>query len=282
MSMVRCAGELWVATKFHGTFAISTSPGKRPEIVRELELEGARARGQWVDAFRGGLWIATDGGLLNYSPEQAKIVSAYGQKQGLPSDSVRWVGEIEGSVWAATNRGACRLDPGGRWVLYGSEQGLPSVHVFRMIRDRDTLWASCIGGGLAAWEPASGRWREIPMERGLGNKTIYAIVHGSMGLWLGTAGGVNLYLPAERSWDEPVCSDGFTDYCVYDAAEIDGELWFATGYGLYRRRLKDGRQWVYGTRHGLPSAETSALLAERDGLWVGTAKGLALINTGKL
>lgn len=280
--IIRFGGALWVATRFGGVFAVENPLGKRPEISRELKLDGAQRRTHWLAAFRGDLWIATDGGLLRYSPERDEMVSVFTEKNGLPADSVRWVGEIDGAVWAGTIRGASRMGPGGKWIVYGTAQGLPSLHVYRMYFSHGTFWASCISGGLAAWEPGRESWRLVPFDRGLGNKFIYGIAEGASGLWMGTAGGVNLYAPKEKRWDESVCSDGFTDYCVYDVAEIGEDLWFATNYGLHRRRLKDGRQWIYGRGEGLPSGETSALYPVPGGLWVGTAKGLALIDTAKL
>lgn len=280
--IIRHAGHIWVAAKFGGAFAVEAPSGKKPAIARELKLEGAQRRTHWLAVFRGDIWIATEGGLVRYSPEKGKIVSVITEKNGLPTNSVRWVGKIGGALWAGTIRGACRMEPGGQWTLYGTDQGLPSEHVYKMIFDHGTIWASCIAGGLAAWDPGSDRWRMIPFEQGLGNKYIYSMAEGGSGVWLGTAGGINLYVPGKARWDEAVCSDGFTDYCVYSVAESGGDLWFATNYGLYRRRLKDGRQWIYGAGQGLPSNEVSALYAEPDGLWAGTAKGLILIDTGEL
>jgi ligand-binding sensor domain-containing protein len=109
----------------------------------------------------------------------------------------------------------------------------------------------------------------------LGNKHIYALLAAPPALWLGTAGGVNLYHADSRTWDAAVCDDGFTDYCVRALALRGDFLWFGTQYGLGCRNLKTGKQTVCTRANGLPDDEVTAIVPDGDGFLVATKTGLA-------
>ena len=270
--VARVNGELWVAS-WEGLTRIAG--GKTTAFGAAAGLEKAFAQVRSVHAKGEILLLATAGGVVEFSTKTGKVVRAWTTKDGLGSESVRWVGEGRGAIWAGTIFGASRLAPGNkRWRNYRIAQGLVQDHVYALADDGKTLWASCINGGLVRFDPARDRWEAVPQEHGLGNKHIYALLAAPPALWLGTAGGVNLYHADSRTWDAAVCDDGFTDYCVRAVAMAGDDLWFGTSYGLYRRNLKTGRQAVYTTRQGLPDDEVTSIVPDGDRLLVTTRTGL--------
>jgi ligand-binding sensor domain-containing protein len=180
-------------------------------------------------------------------------------------------------LWAGTILGACRLEAAGRrWRTWKIAQGLVQDHVYRMCDDGRMLWASCMNGGLVRYDPAAERFSAVARERGLGNTHIYAMAPAADGLWLGTAGGVNLRTAA--GWDEAVCADGFTDYTVYAILPVERSVWFGTAYGLLRRDLDAGVTHRWTQANGLPHDEVTALLADADGVIAATKSGVVRIR----
>jgi hypothetical protein len=156
--------------------------------------------------------------------------------------------------------------------------------------------ASCIGGGMTRFDARRDRWVGVPQIKGLGNRFIYAMA-GALGatgsasvatkdgfrghfagLWLGTAGGVNYYSTPKEEWDDAICSDGYTDYCVYAIEPAGDCIWFGTAYGLYCRNIKTSRQVIYARSDGLPDDEIVALALNEGVLRVVTKKGLAEVR----
>jgi len=264
--------------------SVSRVPAREPikgDLKKAMEsaasFNGIRAICAWKD----GLALATGSGVFLFSPSRSSITAHWTTRDGLGADSVRSVTAIRGRLWASTIFGASRLDANGRrWRNYSDKNGLASRHVYCMADDGKDIWASCINGGLARFSASGDRWEPVPQENGLGNKYIYALLPGEQGIWMGTRGGVNLLNPRHH-WDEAVCTDDYTEYCVYSLALTGEDLWFGTAFGLFRRNLKSGRQAMLTSSNGLPSDEVVAMVAEGGRLWMGTTRGLARKNIGK-
>lgn len=279
LALARAGDDLWVGT----SEGLARLPGGRApaEMFGEpAGLTGGLKQVRWIAARSGELLLATGGGIARFSLASRKVTASWTAKGGLGADSVRWVGESGGRIWAGTIFGASRLGADGRtWTTYKIPQGLPQEHVYRMQDDRGTLWASSMNGGLVRFDPAAGRFTAIPQVHGLGNRHIYAIAADpAAGLWLGTAGGVNLYRTNPAGWDAKVCEDGFTDYTVYAILPAGHTVWFGTAFGLERRNLDTGRRDAWTAANGLPHSEIIAILPVAGGVDVATRAGIARIT----
>ena len=275
MGAARVNADIWI-----GSWAgLTRVGGGRTELY--AEAAGLPKGVQVRSVFPQGdtLWLATNLGVVEFSLKTARATKVWASKDGLGAESVRWVGETRGAVWAGTIFGISRLSPGSRrWTNYGIAQGLIQDHVYALGDSANALWASCINGGLVRFDAGRNRWEAVASDHGLGNKHIYAILATPNALWLGTAGGVNLYHTDTRAWDATVCDDGFTDYCVRALALAGDDLWFGTSYGLYRRNLKTGKQTVYTTHDGLPDDEVTSIVSDGKVLLVTTRTGLSEVT----
>jgi hypothetical protein len=120
--VARVNGELWVAS-WEGLTRIAG--GKTTAFGAAAGLEKAFAQVRSVHAKGEILLLATAGGVVEFSTKTGKVVRAWTTKDGLGSESVRWVGEGRGAIWAGTIFGASRLAPGNkRWRNYRIAQGL--------------------------------------------------------------------------------------------------------------------------------------------------------------
>lgn len=266
----------WTGTS-SGTLCVSPASlsGKNRELV---EAHGALNQVRGVCGWGKGLALATAGGVMEFSIESGRFGKIWTSRNGLGNESVRSVYARGNRLWAATIFGASLLDSrGDRWKNYDMAAGLPSRHAFVMTEYSDKLWVACINGGLAWFDEPAGKWKAVPQERGLGNKYIYSMDTAVEGLWLGTAGGVNLY--GERGgWDEKTCSDGLTEYCVYAVRKAGDSIWFGTAYGLFYRSLKPGDKAVTVKMPGLPSDDITCIVADKGRLLVGTKAGVVRIK----
>ena len=268
---------LWTGT-IAGTVLVSAPDRVKPETRKQADACAGINQVRGVCAWGNGLALATAGGVAEFSIKDGKFGRIWKSTDGLGNESVRSIYSRGKQLWAATIFGASVLNASGnRWKNYDMASGLPARHTFCMAENAGKLWVSCINGGLAWFDGPVGKWRAVPQERGLGNKYIYSVDSGPEGLWLGTAGGVNLYT-SRGSWDEQTCSDGYTEYCVYAIRKAGDLLWFGTAYGLYTRDIKKGGKAVTRRISGLPSDDITCIVADQGRILVGTKAGVVRIK----
>lgn len=120
---VDSGGILWIGKKF-GVSALDWEAGK------VLELPARLSEVHYVEDFfednSGAVWIASNAGLLKYSPSSGEIRS-FTTQDGLPDNVIHGIEEdYAGNMWVSTNLGLCRFNPetGDKWTFTVSD-GLP-------------------------------------------------------------------------------------------------------------------------------------------------------------
>lgn len=102
----------------------------------------------------------------------------------------------QGTVWAATPGGLCRLRTsveqvmsGARadWETFNRSRGLPADRIDAVLPVGDDVWAGCTGGLVRI---RSGSVRAITPADGLLASDVRALAAGSGTVWIGTSGGV--------------------------------------------------------------------------------------------
>lgn len=255
-----------------------------------------------VGLFDGGIAVeALKGGAFTQVPGSA----AWGINALLPAG---------GTLYVASLRGAARLDGGqlrpllnaeggaafslaathdgvaigfGQGLLLPSQRflsafhGLPGNQALALLQDRDLLFVGtptglgAVGGGRVAWRVTTGEGK-------LPHPWVTALAGDGEALLIGTyGGGVTRRTPPKEGTSAPGSFDPFPETeglkvnpgCLVQAG---GRLYLGTdGRGLYR--LSRDRSHFLRLDLTLPSSRITALLPDRDALYVGTEEGLARI-----
>jgi diguanylate cyclase (GGDEF)-like protein len=245
----------------------------------------------------GSLWIGTDGGGV-IRLRDGKFVDAIDERRGLPNNRVRALVEAkDGSLWVSTTAGLVRFHDGkaSRIATFEGRQLRPLLAL-----PDGALLVGTDGAGLWRVSPDGSRTTLIASTaHGLESDRVFSLVPDAAGdgVWIGTSGGglarLDLKSGAVRSL---LRRNGLHDDVVFQIIDsgIGGDLWMTSNRGLYRigrdcvlaamnGTPSDLSGSVYGATDGMPSAECNAAfpaaVRAHDGrLWVGTARGVAVVN----
>jgi ligand-binding sensor domain-containing protein len=152
--------------------------------------------------------------------------------------------------------------------------------------DDNTLYFGTNGLGLVSLDPTLAQWE--PLNFSLLAAGADALALGADGVWAvssanaGAKSGIT-WLPADLRTTtplEPPPGNGFGAARVRRALFVGRALWLATDAGLFRMDPETGRTRRFALGDGLPSEDVRALAPAPDGVWIGTAQGLAVITTG--
>lgn len=296
-------GGAWVGTRTG--FVVRMSPGKgAPTILYRGGAEGiSRIIIDLELDRRGGLWIASSGGL-------ERVDLATGERREWdpdPSDPTSlgpgYVTAVfedrTGRIWVGTGEGGLqRLDGEGRVVQRvradaADPESLSDDYVTAVLEDRrGTFWVGTRSGGLNEVDPATGRARRyLPVAEdrmSLGHRYVTSILEDAQGtLWVGTGGGgLNRVARGEDGrvrFERITERDGLIDDDVTGILEDDdGSVWVSTRRGLSRFDPRRNAFTNLFVSDGLPSAEFESGSATRSGsrLYLGTVRGLLELPAG--
>lgn len=151
--------------------------------------------------------------------------------------------------------------------------------------DNDDLFMGTNGLGLVRIDAAVGQWE--PLTFTLLGARADALALGPDGVWVAgaatrEAGGRSgvTWLASDLSATTPVEPAAGADFgvaAVRRVLAVGGALWVATDAGVYRMDPTTGRTRRFALEDGLPSEDVRALARSPDGVWIGTARGLAVI-----
>jgi hypothetical protein len=157
--------------------------------------------------------------------------------------------------------------------------------------DDDDLFFGTNGLGLVRIDGAVGQWE--PLTFTLLGARADALALGPDGVWVagGVAPGIGggrsgvTWLPSDLSSTtpiEPAPGADFGSAAVRRLLADRGALWVATNAGVYRMDPANGRTRRFTLEDGLPSEDAGALARAPDGVWIGTARGLAVIAADRV
>ncbi len=117
-------GRIWVGTD-GGGLNLFNPKTESFEVFREGN-NYQKSISHIMDGHRGRLWLATYGGLLEFSPEQG-VLRILDRSSGLPDDVVgspQW--DSQGKIWFSTGRGLIRFNPETEeFKVFTTANGLP-------------------------------------------------------------------------------------------------------------------------------------------------------------
>jgi PAS domain S-box-containing protein len=206
---------------------------------------------QKISAFAeaGGIWIATyGGGIYSFSNNELK---AWNSEKGLSDDYVYTLyNDGKGNLWAGTDAGITHITVSGNapsFAVMSMHDGLPDNIVRSISADLNgDIWLAMQDSGVCRYDVKEGRFLRVDISRNWRYGAITSLdFDRSGGLYIGTKkSGVVKYL-------------------------INGD-----GQELLR---------VFDVSAGLLDNEVNAIYSDREkNLWVGSAKGLSVMNHGRI
>lgn len=222
----------------------------------------------------GNVFLGGYDGILRLSPDGALARFAAPHPE---ADSVVWrlLEDAEGTVWIGTLGGGLRQLTGNELRTWGVEEGLASVLVTSIHEDAaGRLLLTTRNAGLSIFD--HGRFTVVPDLPDDDLWTAYSDPR-SGDLWIGTSGAGLLRLRGGQ-WERWGQAEGLGRGAVFVVVGTrDGAIWAATNGGL--SRFRDGQIRNFTTADGLAANEVRALAEDRRGrLWVGTNGGLSLLE----
>jgi ligand-binding sensor domain-containing protein len=174
-------GRLYAGTKaglrcWNGNRFVSTPPGfLADEYILNLQVDRNRL---WISTLRQGV-VAFDG----------RQTVRYDVAHGLSCDTAWSVALAGNDVWIGTERGLCRVGPGGGVTRFGRQDGLCCDQIRALWFDTasQTLWVAT-ANGLSQFR--GGRWRSFAREQGLTSPHVSSLLPVGDELWLGTEQGL--------------------------------------------------------------------------------------------
>ncbi len=271
-------GSIWIGTSAGGLNRLKN--GKFTPFGVPEGLSFPMLWGLFQDS-RGTIWIPTNGGGVN-EIRDGRVVRVYNDKDGLPTNSIRSVGEsADGTIYFGTQEKGLAKLVNGKFVILTQKDGLAGNFVRVTYQHPDgSLWFGCHRDGLTVLR--NGVYTTYTTKDGLPNNTIYRILQRRDGkLWVATRGGLATFdngkftaYTTEQGLSGNVCM------ALYD--DPDGALWIGTnGGGICR--YKDGKFKAARATDGMPDdTEYSILEDDNKNLWMTCNKGIIRVAKSEL
>ena len=266
------AGEF--AEDNEGTISVATTAGvfqvRDDQLVAVVD---SPAPAQSLLFRQDGLWVGGRGAVY-------RLAGGRWDALPLPLDSatapVNHLVETQGRIWAATAQGLFFRD-GDRWQRFTEAPALAGTPIDLLFADRDgNLWA---GGDAGLARIREDRLAEYIAAAGPGGMSGLRLAFEDRegNLWLGSQweGLTRLH----DSWTRRFSvAEGLHEPIVWSLSpDPDGRrIWVGLNDGI---SLFDSGRFTLVTRgSALPHPHAYNLLAEKDRLWIGTRRGLAMID----
>ncbi len=257
-----------------------------PETLRDNAIWAVRHDGLrqiWASQRRNGLFCldASTGAPLAHMLAD----------RGVNVIAMCMVGQQD--LWLGTSRhGLICVDMRLRKVVgeIGTADGLPETLVSCLHLDgAGRLWAGTLSGRLVCIDPVQ---RAILSTLELATHgpapSALCLMHDTRsGLWAGTSAGLMSIDPDRNTILRTIgAADGLRSLTVLGCTvDARGHLWLGTGCGVIRYAPDTGTLAVIDRSMGLPHDEcdqNAVHLDDRGRLWIGTAKGPAIIDTNRI
>jgi signal transduction histidine kinase/ligand-binding sensor domain-containing protein/CheY-like chemotaxis protein len=227
-----------------------------------LPQNSATAIAQSADGF---LWVGTQGGLARFDGSSFRILTREDNPGLIDSEIEHILAARDGSVWISTGGGLCRMER-GKMVAQTPAEGAALRNGVLFEDSRGRVYVGS-GSGLFLWR---GAWSFTPAS-GLPDKRIRAIAEDAAGrIWVATEKGICQLRDSQCFIGAaPAYLRDFETYALY--ADPGGGLWLG---GAGRVAHWNGTALrIMAAADGLPAANVTAIVGDRQGVWIGTSGG---------
>jgi len=287
-------GRLWVGTNAAGLVRYDAAHDRfEPALGPGQSLTSDSVYAMAEDG-RGGLWIGTGGGLdwLDIDRGSVQASNASALARSLPGGAVRaLLRGPEGTLWAGTDRGLYRRDPGAaRFVpvaLPTSEHDTPIVR--RLASDGSgRIWVGTHVHGVFIARPGESTAQPLrsllATKEGTGTETVTGLAASDAGeMWIGFSGEGILRVDTEHWLATRVRHQEHGGGSLADDdvgalyRDTRGLVWAATdtSVSFHATRSRGIATWFAGGQaQAISHPNVASLLAQPDGrVWLGLGDG---------
>ena len=205
--MISRDNNLWVGTEGSHKLFRADAGSKQIPFVKSGNVHGL------LDDMNGSIWVATDGGLLQYD-ENKNLVHRFTHS---PTDTYSILSDTilclyknprQDTIWLGTQHGVCIFNVStkkfSRLEYKGKQPGWFDYRIIQITEDwQGTLWIGAIGGGLLTYDMKKGQskqWISDPKDStSIGSNFIINIFEDKeKNIWVGTVRRHRWHLQAGR------------------------------------------------------------------------------------
>lgn len=228
----------------------------------------------------GGVWAATDrtsqtdAGLTFVASDLSEFRTVTGGPAlGLPFSQTRQLVAQGSALWAATDAGVARIEPGDdRVQLFDEGRGLPDSRVLSVASRRGTITAGTAHGIVRLTDSS----QVLRLAQGFTDAAIAVAPARGDTIWVGTTAGVYAALPGAETLSRPraVGASAALQVPVIGLRFMGDTLVGLTEDQLMWRDPKSGA-WTLGPTLSNILGRLRAFTLDRNGFWVGGERGIA-------
>ncbi|MCB9195433.1 MAG: histidine kinase [Flavobacteriales bacterium] len=214
----------------------------------------------------GQLWAGNDDGLFQL------LQNGYQQfttKNGLTSNKVRSINEINGKLLVGTYGGGLNVRIDEKWLVLGDAKEI--INDVFVDQNSQHVWLATHNHGIVQIKPETNSTVYFNTDDGLSTNHTRIIRQDIWGnIWVGTSGGGlnKMFTPNFVHFNE---DDGIAGKMFYAIEKSKtGGVWVSTGSNGFAKIIGDSVV-VYNASTGFKNIKSKALLEDSDGnLWIGT------------
>jgi signal transduction histidine kinase/ligand-binding sensor domain-containing protein len=252
--MIDSSGDFWFLSnknlaRFSAVDNFAELNGKQPTKIYSTD-DGLKA-GRLFQIFedsKGNIWVSTRGekvelnGLSRLGKGE-ETFQTFSEAEGFPPKvtASAFAEDKNGNIWIGFYEGGLVRYNGERFETVSDKKEFPAVGLISDLHldKKGYLWFSTSNSGLFRIENPGAEnltYISFTTENGLTSNNIRTITEDHLGrIYAGTANGVDRLTPETGRIKHFGISDGLAaDFVVDSHCDREGNLWFATGYGLSR------------------------------------------------
>ncbi|MDQ1090535.1 two-component regulator propeller domain-containing protein [Siphonobacter sp. SORGH_AS_1065] len=294
-------GSIWVGTYYRGVDIVYSS--STPFSIYQNHPQANTLSNDVVSYItaddQAKLWIATEGGGLNYYDTQKGTFHAYKHQSSQPFSissnlikSLYW--DKKGTMWVCTHLGGLNaFSPQTQRFTHfkhdpNQPHSLASDNVIALAEDaRGKIWVGTDRNGISVLDPATGQFQTIDIHSsplkisGIGIRNLF--LDSKKNLWIATGSGLNRVDATGKKITAftkrntlHLKSDDIN--CV--AEDAKGRIWIGTYYGGFCLLNPDGKSvTTFTEKDGLANDNVLGILEDdQHYLWLSTENGLSRFN----
>lgn len=247
------SNNIWACTLGNGLFKIDENNKTTTQYTSNDSrgsIPGDNIRDILVDS-KNNLWVCTNNGIAKFNPNTESFYNyksmPYDGNSLANNETFCFLEDSSGLIWIGTYSGISRFNPNSNFTYLKtdplSEQGLSSSMVHGIYENNDILWIGTSEAGLNAIDMNSRKVYLLNYENSsLADNSIEDVTGYDHIVYVGTNDGLNIFDDTSLVRNSPLSE-------------------------------------TYTTDDGLPSNKIRSLFVDdKNYLWIGTNKGLAIFN----